>query len=196
MPPTPTAPTEAADRPVRCSCTSAATCPAIGRLAIGSYKPQTLYCNQLHGSENPGIRTDDAWTYQCVELANRWLTESVGAPMIRGNADQLCRNADRRHYDVHTSGGPYEPVPGDLLVWSGGRMGHVGIAREISPSAVVLANQNYGHDGLQYPLLRIPRTNGFFGNPLANTLLRPQCIIHPRKLSPRPRRATPVVGDL
>ena len=121
--------------------------------------------------------------YQCTELANRWLVESVGAPRIAGNADQMCDNADRGSFDVHTKTTRYEAVPGDLLVWGGYTMGHVGVVTSVSASSIVVANQNYGHSGLQYPLLAAPRTDGFFGSPRGDRGLHAKCIIHPRKLS-------------
>jgi hypothetical protein len=181
------------DHAVGCSCTSISSCPEIGRLAIDGYRSQALYCNQLNGVENVGVRNDRYWYYQCAELANRWLVESVGAPRITGNADQMCDNADRGSFDVHTKKTTYEPVPGDLLVWGGYAMGHVGVVTSVSTSSIVVANQNYGHGGLQYPLLAAPRTDGFFGSPRGDRGLHAKCIIHPRKLSPSrgPVLATP-----
>ena len=172
------------DRAVSCSCASTSSCPEIGTLAIQGYRSQPLYCNQLNGVENAGVRTDHSWYFQCAELANRWLVESVGAPRIRGNADQMCDNADRGAFDVYTKKTRYEPVPGDLLVWSGYAMGHVAVVTAVSASSIVVANQNYGHGGLQYPLLATPRTDGFFGSPRGDHGLHAKCIIHPRKLSP------------
>jgi surface antigen len=185
----PPAPRPVADRAVRCSCTSTSSCPSIGTLAVGEYKPQTLYCNQLRGVENPGSHSENAWYYQCAELANRWLVESVGAPMIRGNADQMCDNASRSSFDVRARGAAYTPVAGDLLVWGGGRMGHVGVVTSVSPSSITFASQNYGRNGLQYPVLTAPRTGGFFGSPLGDRQLHAKCIIHPKKLR---ATATPV----
>ena len=85
--------------------------------------------------------------------------------MIRGNADDMCGNADGKSYDVHYRGTVYEPVPGDLLVWDGHAFGHVGVVTSVSSSSIAFANQNYGQNGVQYPLLTTPRTAGFFGSP-------------------------------
>jgi len=179
------------DRAVACSCTSATSCPAIGALTVKGYRPQPLYCNQWNGATNPGLRTADTWYYQCTEIANRWLMESVGAPRIVGNAEQMCDNADRSAFDVHRRGSAYEPVPGDLLVWGGYTMGHVGVVTAVSASAVVFANQNYGHNGWQYPVLAAPRAGGFFGNPRGDKGLYAKCIVHPRKLPASPGSPTP-----
>jgi len=170
----------AVDSAVRCSCTSRSECPTIGTLAIRGHAKTPLYCNQLHGSENPGVTGGGNWYYQCVELANRWV-ESLGAPRIDGNANQLCSNADRRAYDVHRRGTAYEPVPGDLLVWDGGSMGHVGVVTEVSASKMVFANQNYGSGGVQYPVLSVSRTKDSFGTP-RNSRLTAKCVIHPKAL--------------
>lgn len=175
--------TPTVDRAVSCSCTSRSSCPEIGELAISGLRSQTLYCNQLHGVENVGIRNEHFWYYQCTELANRWLVESVGAPKIAGNADQMCDNADRGAFEVHTRTARYEPVPGDLLVWGGYAMGHVGVVTAVSPSSIVFANQNYGHGGVQYPVLAAPRVDGFFGSPRGDRGMHAKCIIHPRKLA-------------
>lgn len=172
------------DRAVSCSCTSPSSCPEIGELAIRGYRPQALYCNQLNGVENVGVHSAHAWYYQCAELANRWLVESVGAPAIAGNADQMCDFADRRAFDVHKGKDRYEPVPGDLLVWGGYVMGHVGVVTSVSSSSMVFANQNYGHAGLQYPVLAAPRIDGFFGSPRGDRGLHAKCIIHPLRLAP------------
>ncbi len=175
--------TSTVDRAVSCSCTSRSSCPEIGELAISGLRSQALYCNQLHGVENVGVRNPQFWYYQCTELANRWLVESVGAPKIAGNADQMCDNADRGAFEVHTRTARYEPVPGDLLVWGGYAMGHVGVVTAVSPSSIVFANQNYGHGGVQYPVLAAPRVDGFFGSPRGDRGMHAKCIIHPRKLA-------------
>ncbi len=167
---------------VRCSCTSTSSCPQIGTLAVPGYSTQPLYCNQLNGSENPGVSDHRAWYFQCVELANRWLVNSVGTPMIGGNANQMCGNADSASYDVYYRGTAHEPVPGDLLVWEGSRFGHVAVVTSVSSSSIGFANQNYGHHGVQYPLMTTTRTAGFFGSPRNDGALRAKCIIHPRKL--------------
>jgi surface antigen len=173
----------AVNEAVRCSCTSTSSCPQIGTLAIPGYKSEPLYCNQLNGSENPGVVSRKAWYFQCVELANRWLVEGVGAPLIPGNADQMCGNADSRSYDVYYRGTAHTPVPGDLLVWDGYKFGHVGVVASVSSSSIAFANQNYGQNGVQYPLLTAPRIAGFFGSPRKDGGLRAKCFIHPKKLA-------------
>ena len=175
-------PAAAADRAVRCSCTSTSTCPQIGTLAVAGHRSEPVYCNQLNGAENPGVVANRSWYFQCVELANRWLVDGVGAPRIEGNADAMCSNADRAAYDVHLRGTAHEPVPGDLLVWSGHAFGHVGVVTAVSASSIAFASQNYGGRGVQYPLLTAPRTGGFFGSPRSDDGLRASCIIHPKKL--------------
>lgn len=172
-----------ANTAVRCSCTSTSSCPQIATLAVPGYKSEPVYCNQLNGSENPGVVGRGAWYYQCVELANRWLVDGLGAPMIRGNADDMCGNAGSKAYEVHYRGAAYEPVPGDLLIWEGYAFGHVGVVTSVSSSSIAFANQNYGQGGVQYPLLTTPRTGGFFGSPRNDGGLHAKCFIHPKKLA-------------
>ncbi|MBL9111076.1 MAG: CHAP domain-containing protein [Myxococcales bacterium] len=189
--PTPSVPQEASaaslvDVPVACSCTSTSSCPVIATMRVGALSAQPLYCNQLHGAVNPGTRRGGTWFFQCAELANRWLVESVGAPRIEGNADAMCGNADRRAFDVHTRADGYEPTPGDLLVWDGYTMGHVAVVTSVSPSRMLVANQNYGRNGQQYPSLLVPRTRGFFGSPRGDRGLSAKCVIHPKRLPRQP----------
>lgn len=180
----------AADHAVRCSCSSASSCPPIGTLDVAGHRSEPVYCNQLNGSENPGVVANRRWYFQCVELANRWLVDGLGAPRIEGNADEMCDNADRASYDVHPRGTAHEPVPGDLLVWSGHRFGHVGVVTSVSSKAIAFASQNYGAGGLQYPLLTTPRAGGFFGSPHGDRVLSARCIIHPKNL----KSTTPAVA--
>ena len=179
-------PTPGANKSVSCSCTSTSTCPQIGTISIPGHKSEPVYCNQLNGSENPGVSDRNAWYFQCTELANRWLVHGLGAPRINGNADQMCGNADSASYDVYRRGTVHEPVPGDLLVWEGGTYGHVGVVTSVSSSSIAFANQNYGQNGVQYPLLTTARTAGFFGSPRNSGGLRAKCIIHPKKLASAP----------
>ena len=181
------------DTAVRCSCASRSGCPVIGTLSIRGYKKEPVYCNQLNGSQNPGVVGQGAWYFQCVELANRWLVESVGAPRIDGNANEMCGNADRRAYDVHRRGSAYEPVPGDLLVWDGGAMGHVGVVTSVTASKIVFANQNYGGGGSQYPVLSVSRTASSFGAP-RNGRLTAKCVIHAKALGRQARGAVASEG--
>ncbi len=172
----------AVDEAVRCSCATYAECPVIGTLAIGEHRRTPIFCNQRNGVQNPGVRTASVWYYQCVELANRWLTSSVGTPAIGGHAKHMCDNASPASYEVHRRGAPHAPVPGDLLVWDGTAMGHVAVVTSVSRESIVVANQNYGDGGRQYPFLRIPRTAGFFGAPPDGGSLRAKCIVHPKRL--------------
>lgn len=189
--PAPPVPASGVNEAVSCSCTSPSSCPHIGTIAFGGLKSEPVYCNQLNGSENPGVSGRNAWYFQCTELANRWLVDSVGAPSIGGNAGQMCGNADSASFDVYYRGSVHEPVPGDLLVWEGNAFGHVGVVTSVSPSSIVFANQNYGGNGRQYPVLRTARTAGFFGGPRNDGGLRAKCIIHPKKLANTPPGVTP-----
>jgi len=185
LPPPPSPPpAPASDKAVACSCTSPSKCPVIGTLSVPGYKSEPLYCNQLNGAENPGVQSHDTWYYQCVELANRWLTDGVRAPIIDANAQDMCDEADRSAYDVHRRGKAYEPVPGDLLVWSGGRFGHVAVVSAVTPTTITVANQNYGGNGRQYPFLSVSRSPGSFGSPRDGHHLASKCVIHPKKLVP------------
>ncbi len=171
------------DAAVHCSCSSTTSCPVIGTLAVPGHKSEPIYCNQLYGSMNPGVQGRYAWLYQCMELANRWLVDGLGAPIIPGaGAHEMCGNADRSAYDVYYGSSSHVPMPGDVLVWDGYTYGHVGVVASVSPSAITFANQNFGSGGNQYPMLTTPRSGNFFGSPWGDAGLRAKCLIHPKKL--------------
>lgn len=174
-----------------CSCTSPTDCRQIGTLSVPGHKSQPIYCNRLNGAMNPGVQGTYAWLYQCMELANRFVVDSLGSPIIRGaSAYQMCDSADRASYDVHYGNSSHVPEPGDLLVWDGYTDGHVAVVSKVSADAITVAQQNFGFEGNEYPFVTTPRLGNFFGAPWGDNGLRAKCLIHPKKLD------APVRGEV
>ncbi|GMV41676.1 MAG: hypothetical protein AMXMBFR64_33920 [Myxococcales bacterium] len=91
------------------------------------------------------LRTTYGYSYQCVELVNRYFAQALGHQNMigTGNAKAYLGEGDRG-LETHKSGGPARPQPGDLMVDldGGGGFGHVGIAKSATDSEVVVAQQN------------------------------------------------------
>lgn len=88
--------------------------------------------------------------YQCVELVNRfvraqgWVSEN-----IMGNAGQILDKAPRAAFDKHPAGDGYLPVPGDIIVWTGGSTGygHVAVVSAVHGRTVTFVEQNATRTG-------------------------------------------------
>jgi hypothetical protein len=155
----------------------------IATLSVPGHKAEPIYCNQLGGQMNPGVQGKYAWLFQCMELANRWVVDSLGEPIIPGGgAKDMCGNANRSAFDVYYGDSAHVPQPGDVAVFSGYTYGHVGVISAVSTTTLTIANQNFGGNGRQYPFITAPRVRNFFGSPRLDGGLRAECIIHPKKL--------------
>jgi len=106
-----------------------------------------------NGSD-PGYAPDWAYQeygylYQCVELVNRFAAQVLGAGNLRGsgNANNYSNLNISGLTWMENIGGPSLPQDGDILVFHGGSVGHVGIATSGSPSGIGLIQQNWGSQG-------------------------------------------------
>lgn len=91
------------------------------------------------------LRTTYGYSYQCVELVNRYFSQALGhTNMIRtGHAKDYLGSGDRG-LETHKRGGSARPHPGDLMVDldGGGGFGHVGIVKTASDTEMTVAQQN------------------------------------------------------
>ncbi len=88
--------------------------------------------------------------YQCVELVNRFVrTQGWVAGNIMGNAGQLLDKAPAAAFDKHKAGDGYMPVPGDIIVWTGGSTGygHVAVVSAVADGLVTFVEQNASRTG-------------------------------------------------
>jgi len=88
--------------------------------------------------------------YQCVELVNRFVrTQGWVTGNIMGNAGQLLAKAPAAAFDKHAVGDGYVPVPGDIIVWTGGSTGygHVAVVSSVTGRVVEFVEQNASRTG-------------------------------------------------
>jgi len=70
-------------------------------------------------------------TGECVGLVMKWLVETLGLPMVWGNAKDLINNCDKNAYEVEYNTPTGVPKKGNIIVWSsamGGGYGHTAIS--------------------------------------------------------------------
>jgi hypothetical protein len=123
--------------------TSCSSAPACG-VAMASYGGVSAYSNgvdQCTGSSCGGYGTY-GYQYQCVELAQRWMSEKFGiTPIWYDNANMMC--------DSYPSGVKKTTTPsaGDLYVSLAGSYGHVAVITAVSSSTVTVLEQNSSPTG-------------------------------------------------
>lgn len=100
------------------------------------------YASNLYNSTQ-GFNTGMKW--QCVELINRFYLAVYGLNIrISGtNADEYFSTASKRGLKAYSNGSG-APRIGDIICFSGGSYGHVGIIIEVASSYVKIAHQNGG----------------------------------------------------
>jgi hypothetical protein len=87
------------------------------------------------------------YQYQCVELVMRHFSRKWGLSWS-GHAKALLDNAPRGSVDVYMNGdAAHPPVPGDMLVWTGGDYGHVVLVTNVTATEVEAIEQNYCGSG-------------------------------------------------
>ena len=80
--------------------------------------------------------------YQCVELVMRHFNKNWGLSWY-GNAEDLLDNAPSGSVNVYKNGDvDHPPVPGDMIVFGGGSVGHVALVTEVTASQVTIIEQN------------------------------------------------------
>ncbi len=107
--------------------------------------------NGVNGCANGcALRGTYGTKYQCVELVNRFVrTQGWVSTNIMGNAGQLMGTAPSSAFDKHPAGDGYLPVPGDVIVWTGGSTGygHVAVVADVSEGMVTFVEQNASKTG-------------------------------------------------
>lgn len=88
--------------------------------------------------------------YQCVELVNRFVrAQGWVQSNILGYAAQILDKAPAAAFEKHRAGDGYVPVPGDIIVWTGGSTGygHVAVVSEVKGRTVTFTEQNASKTG-------------------------------------------------
>jgi LysM repeat protein len=113
--------------------------------AKGSFRGVTVYSNGPDTSY--WERSRYGLSYQCVEFVNRFSAEATGTGNMKGTGNAIDYAGRGRGFGytwIANEGGAPLPEPGDILVFGGGKFGHVAIATRSSDSGVGLIQQNTG----------------------------------------------------
>lgn len=112
---------------------------------LGSYRGVEV---RKHFS--PSERGQFGLEYQCVELANRFLTQTLGHRNLTrtGNADSYFFNAKEKGLIAFPNGSSVKPAINDILVFdrdnqvSESQPGHVAVVAEVADERVCVVQQN------------------------------------------------------
>ncbi|MCA9667127.1 MAG: CHAP domain-containing protein [Myxococcales bacterium] len=149
---------------VRSAASAAATKPCGAVLA--TFDGTRAYSNgnaSGTGTSCAGLGTY-GYRYQCVELTTRHFKRKWNI-MLYGDAKDLMdkASADVAVYNNGDTQNP--PVPGDILVWTNGSVGHAALIVGVRPDAVDIIEQNVagtdGKDTLTYSNGRVGRHLGW-----------------------------------
>ena len=142
--------------------------PKAGKV-VGTYNNVDIYSNgqrvfQSHGKHHSPVGYYYGRKWQCVEFIKRYYYDAHGheMPNVWGNAkdffdESLAHgelNTDRGMTQFHNKN-LMKPMVDDLLVWTNGRFGHVGVITEVHSDHIVVAQQNIRHGAMK----EIPLTN-------------------------------------
>jgi hypothetical protein len=94
-----------------------------------------------------GINFDGAYGNQCMDLAEQFNRDVVGAPRIGGNAIDAPHLASKDHYDWIPNTPTNFPLKGDLVVWNYTPFGHIAVAEVGNPVTFDSLDQNFPMQG-------------------------------------------------
>lgn len=135
----------------------------VAALSNGTDMRSPESCDDVYGS--------DGWHYQCVEYVRRFyrIVKSVNtstqawAGKNNGNAVRYFATADLKGLTSYPNNGSARPEPDDILVWKGGKYGHVAIIKEVTSNQVSIIEQNWSDIGVRS--LRLDLINGNYSIP-------------------------------
>jgi surface antigen len=108
---------------------------------------------------------------ECVSIVKRWISEN-GWPMKSGNAIQWQNNGDDFYKWIKNTTSAV-PSPGDLIVFSIGTYGHIGIVASANAYTVDVFNQNWPHGNTTDPCV-VTRFN--YTSPKVEGWLHPKAL--------------------
>jgi surface antigen len=112
-------------------------------------------CDDVYGS--------DGWHYQCVEYIRRFFRIAKNVDTTtgawKGHGSSYYSTAQAKGLEAHSNGGPTRPEPDDILVWRGGKYGHVAIITEVTDTKIRIIEQNWSNGGVRYLPLNIVNGN-------------------------------------
>lgn len=101
------------------------------------------FFNKYNGQ---GVDFDGAYGNQCVDLAQFYNHDVVGAPRLTGNAVDIWNTYPKDFYDRIANTPTNAPVAGDIIIWGasvGGGFGHIAICQSAGVSAFTSFDQNW-----------------------------------------------------
>lgn len=145
---------------------------------IDSYKGVAVYFNGKNSENNYGCHySEDGYYYgekwQCVEFVKRFYYDAKGHRMtdVLGNAKDFFDPAvaqgklnHRRGLLQFRNGGNVRPEVDDLLVFTGGKYGHVAIITVVNEDAIEIIQQNVMGQSRQILTLTIKKDQYYVGN--------------------------------
>jgi len=108
---------------------------------------------------------------QCVSIVKQWISEN-NWPMKSGNAIQWQNNGDDFYKWVKNTVSAV-PSPGDIIVFSVGQYGHIGVVVSANQFTVDVFNQNWPHGNTTDPCV-VTRFN--YTNPKVVGWLHPKAL--------------------
>ncbi len=93
-----------------------------------------------------GIDFDGFYGFQCMDLAEEYNRDVVGAAKIGGNAKDAWNNYDKSKYDRIANTPTGVPLQGDILVWGsmpGNVYGHIAVFDNGNQNAFQSLDQNW-----------------------------------------------------
>lgn len=101
------------------------------------------FINKYNGR---GIDYDHYYGFQCMDLAQQYVTECLGNPTLGGpNAIDCWNNFQKDKYDKVPNTPTGVPLPGDILIWSQGvgQYGHIAVFQSGDVNRFTSFDQNW-----------------------------------------------------
>jgi surface antigen len=127
--------------------TPLATYPAATGATAYSNGPRVAGGRNYQGT---GTSCGTGDNYECVEYVKRFYITVLGissAVSWKGNAISYFNNASAKGLDAFPNGGLIRPQPNDIVVFQGGKYGHVAIVTAIYADHVSIIEQNWSPTG-------------------------------------------------
>lgn len=101
------------------------------------------FFNQYNGK---GVDFDGYYGFQCMDLAEQYNKDVVGAPRLGGNAADVWDHYPTDKYDKIANTPNNAPQLGDIIIWGrtvGGGFGHIAIVQTATISSFTSMDQNW-----------------------------------------------------
>lgn len=99
---------------------------------------------------NKGCDFDGVYGFQCMDLANQYNKDVIGAPRLAGNAVDAWTTYSPDFYDKIENTPTNTPALGDIVIWGTniGVYGHIAVCKEADTNNFTSFDQNWPLDSL------------------------------------------------